>query len=165
MKIINTILILFGVCLLASGATPLLMKQQDLCTFWVKNNPNYKVEFSADKCTATCLKNERKALAIQSRNITTLKPGVQYLVTFQARGTTNSLDFIPQFNGKRDSTQLKNYKITDSWQTYQTTLKVPEGCKRFSCAIYAWNQKGFFEIKDFSITLNETSTNGVGNEK
>ena len=55
-----------------------MMSQQDLQATWFKDNPNYKVEFSAEKCTATCLKNERRALAVQSRAITGVKPMIDY---------------------------------------------------------------------------------------
>ena len=151
MRIKSMILASFGFCTLVMGAVPDLMNQSDLRSSWIKNNPNYKVEFTADKCTATCLKNERRSLAVQSRNVTRINPGEHYYVTFQARGSVKNLDFVPQFNGNNDKTQQKNFRITDEWDEYETTFEVPADGKRFSCAIYAWNQEGTFEIRKFSV--------------
>ena len=94
MKIKSIVLSLFCLSALALGAE--LMSQQDLQATWFKDNPNYKVEFSAEKCTAACLKNERRALAVQSRSITGVKPGETFKVSFLARVTVNNLEFFPQ---------------------------------------------------------------------
>ena len=156
MKIKSIVLSLFCLSALALGAE--LMSQQDLQATWFKDNPNYKVEFSAEKCTAACLKNERRALAVQSRSITGVKPGETFKVSFLARGTVNNLEFFPQSNGKNCSDQQGLFRVFDDWNRYEATFTIPEDCKTFSCVIYAWNQEGFFEIREFSIRPSTAET-------
>lgn len=149
MKIKSIVLSLFCLSALAMGAE--LMTQRDLRAAWNKDNPNYKVEFSAEKCTATCLKNERRALAVQSRAITGVKPGETFQASFLARGTVNNLEFVPQSNGNACKEQQSLFRVFDDWNHYEATFTIPEECKTFSCVIYAWNQEGSFEIREFSI--------------
>lgn len=51
---------LFCLSAFVLAASPELMNQQDLQTTWIKGNPNYKVEFSEGKCTATCLRTSAR---------------------------------------------------------------------------------------------------------
>lgn len=142
---------LFCLSAFVLAASPELMNQQDLQTTWIKGNPNYKVEFSEGKCTATCLKNERRPLAVQSRRITDIKPGTSCRISFQARGTVENVEFYPQFNGNPDQKQQSLFRVFDDWNHYEATFEIPGDCKTFSCVIYAWDQEGFFEIKEFSL--------------
>lgn len=122
---------LFCLSAFVLAASPELMNQQDLQTTWIKGNPNYKVEFSEGKCTATCLKNERRPLAVQSRRITDIKPGTSCRISFQARGTVENVEFYPQFNG---NSPTKSSRVFFGFSTTGTImrrpLKFPETARR-----------------------------------
>ncbi len=136
------------------GAEP-LMTQKDLKFTWLKDNPNYVVTFTPEIAKAECKVNQRQSLAIQAEFNRPIAAGKSYVITFRARGTTGIISLKPQFNGKGVDNLISDAELFEDWKKYEATFTAPADAKTFSCAVYSWNRLGFYEVRDFSVTLKE----------
>lgn len=156
MKIKSIVLSLF--CLSALGAWGGIDEPTGFTGDMVQRQPQLQSGVFRGKMHRGLSEERAPALAVQSRSITGVKPGETFKVSFLARGTVNNLEFFPQSNGKNCSDQQGLFRVFDDWNRYEATFTIPEDCKTFSCVIYAWNQEGFFEIREFSIRPSTAET-------
>lgn len=117
-----------------------------------------KVEFTdadgSKGIKALSTAGEKKQAAALSSKDAVVKPGDKLQVSFKARGDVNLQGmFLLNINGKnvrKDFTA--STKLTADWQPVTATLTVPDGAEKLSISLFCWQQDGWFEVKDFTLT-------------
>lgn len=83
-------------------------------------------------------------------------PGVAYRLSFAARGSLSIRAFAGLVDGSGEVTRLDlitRYALSpDKWTEFEHTFVIPLEMKEMYLTVYSWQEQGFFEVKDFSLT-------------
>lgn len=123
-------------------------QRYDACTVeFVKAGPDAPLA----KVVSTAGAGKKGALHSQTAE---LVPGAKYTLSFKARGDVNlqilGLESDAKSNDKRRDLGQLTLKPTE-WAEFSQSFIAPEGIVKLKVMIICWQQRGYFEVKNFSL--------------
>ena len=143
-KFLWSIVMMFAI---AAFAAP----QEKVFWAWQPNSPNYKVTQQKDgSFRAECLVNEKKSVGVKGYHVNVV-PGQKWVISFQLRGNVRTV-VATAYSGKNEILKLSHkLQSAEQWQNCSAELTIPDGSKSIYFRIFAWAERGWFELRNFSM--------------
>lgn len=141
----------YGTLTVAIGNQQIL-SQASLNKSW--GSAKLQIKESSLIVTSSAAKNKSAANAETEK--VAIVAGARYKITFNARGNVYLYGMLTLYSGKQKKGQrvdfMQKMLLNENWQSVEAEVSTPPGSENAVVSIYCWQQDGWFEIKDFSMT-------------